>query len=306
MQIRTAAGAAQVRRDRGRSADTRPVSAVPRPRGERILRRAIVIALMILGAALVTTLVFFALLQHGALGASPVGDDVAGARSDRPGMRVLFVGNSLTFVNDMPKLLMRLVASDPANRPLFAARYAPGGSRLELDVGKQALDDLLEQVRWDDVVLQENSSIPSYDLATRERYMYPAARTLVAQIRARAMQPLFFLTWGYRDGNTAGGYPDSYRAMQDRLTTGYDDIAGQLAVPIAPVGTAWAAALAERPSLDLWQPDGLHPSLGGSYLTACVFYALLYHRDPASSYTAGLPRSEAAFLQRIARTIVSA
>jgi hypothetical protein len=28
-----------------------------------------------------------------------------------------------------------------------------------------------------------------------------------------------------------------------------------------------------------------------------VFYALLYHRDPSSSYTAGLRRSDAVFLQ---------
>ena len=38
----------------------------------------------------------------GALASSARAGDIADARSDRPGLRVLFVGNSLTFVNEMP------------------------------------------------------------------------------------------------------------------------------------------------------------------------------------------------------------
>jgi hypothetical protein len=56
-----------------------------------------------------------------------------------------------------------------------------------------------------------------------------------------------------------------------------------------------------RPAIELWNDDGIHPSRAGSYLTACVFYALLTVRDPAdSSFTAELDPAEARWLARLA------
>jgi hypothetical protein len=55
------------------------------------------------------------------------------------------------------------------------------------------------------------------------------------------------------------------------------------------------------PGIDLWADDGRRPSKTGSYLTACVLYALLADRDPAgNSFTAGLDRAEALRLQGLA------
>src|SRR6185437_5431496 len=94
-------------------------------------------------------------------------------------------------------------------------------------------------------------------------------------------------------------------AEQDTIDETYRQVAGEIAAPIAPVGMAWAEALRRRPAIDLWLADDHHPSLLGSYLAACVFYSLLYHRDPSSSYTAGLSRSDAQFLQQVARSVTS-
>jgi hypothetical protein len=85
------------------------------------------------------------LLAPGALGKSPTGisvsnpitGDLAGVRSSRPGMRVLFVGNSFTYFNDMPGMVEKLARQDPGARPVFAAEYAPPGWRLEWAVRDQ-------------------------------------------------------------------------------------------------------------------------------------------------------------------------
>jgi hypothetical protein len=154
---------------------------------------------------------------------------------------VLFVENSLTFVNEMPDLLTHVVDSDRANRPIFAVRFAPGGYTLAQDVDNHDLSALLDEARWDFVVLQENSNYSQLEGSYRDTYTGGPARVLPARIRSISAQPLLFMTWGYRNG-----YPaipgDSYQSM---------------------------------------------------------------HRDPTSSYTAGLTPSDAAFLQRIARSVTS-
>jgi hypothetical protein len=186
---------------------------------------------------------------------------------------------------------------------IFAVRYTPGGYTLAQDVDNHEVSGLLGEARWDFVVLQENSNYSQLDDPYRESYTLAPARLLAGKIRASGARPLVFMTWGYR-----GGYPDmpgdTYESMQDRVDGMYRELAGEIAAPLAPVGLAWSTAVREDPSIDLWLADGVHPSVRDSYLAACVFYALLYHRDPSSSYTAGLGRADAVFLQGVARSVV--
>jgi hypothetical protein len=79
--------------------------------------------------------------------------------------------------------------------------------------------------------------------------------------------------------------------------------------PRVPVGDAWSTALAERPSLALWNNDGHHPTLEGSYLTAAAFSAAFDLLDPQrsdvadpalSTFTAGLNAGAAESLRQIA------
>ena len=66
----------------------------------------------------------------------------------------------------------------------------------------------------------------------------------------------------------------------------YLTIARELKAKVAPAGIAWQLALEQRPGLLLHKKDMSHPTLAGSYLTACVFYSVLYGRTPQ-----GLPGS---------------
>jgi hypothetical protein len=231
--------------------------------------------------------------------ASPVGGDLEQARSDERGLRVLFLGNSLTYENDMPGLLEQLVASDPSNRPLFAVRYTPGGQMLSQDTNNPTVSKLLHEAHWDYVVLQETTEITALDPGARAALMDGPARQLVTRIRALGAIPLLFATWG-NSSDSPFNPLGSYSEMQERVTTNYVDVAERLNVPLVPAGQAWSAALAREPGVALWEADGHHPSTLGAYLDAAVFYAYLYGRDPASSFLGGLSREDAGFLQRIA------
>ena len=89
--------------------------------------------------------------------------------------------------------------------------------------------------------------------------------------------------------------------MQGAIDDAYLTLARSLGVDVALVGLAWAQAVrdAERPAL--WEPDGNHPSVAGTYLAACVFYATVFRHSPEGlGFTDGLPVRTATLLQAVA------
>ena len=156
--------------------------------------------------------------------------------------------------------------------------------------------------KWDYIVLQEQSVTPS--LPERVNAMYPAVRYLTYKIRHSGATPLLYMTWGREKGLPESGFND-YVSMQTQIILGTTGIADELGMEVSPVGMAWKSALEKDPNLNLWQTDGSHPTVEGSYLGACVFYAVIYHKSPVGlDYTDGLPMEMAKFLQMIAADTV--
>jgi hypothetical protein len=236
------------------------------------------------------------------------GDPLAAIRSREPGLRVLFIGNSFTYFHSMPTMIEQLAAGNPQMpRRVLVYQYAPGGSHLADAARDPALVRLVTSVRWNIIVLQEQSQVPALPYWLSNESL-PAVRSLTSLIRRDGALPVLFETWGYQRGDLENFGSDSYPAMQERLHDGYADLAQGQRITIVPVGDTWSTALAERPSLPLWDTDGHHPSLEGSYLTAAVFntaFDLLdrksHVRDPAlSTYTAGLDPRTAEWLRQVA------
>ena len=69
-------------------------------------------------------LMYFALFVPG-----PVSGDLGLVRGDKPGLRVLLVGTTLTSDNDMPRTLRRLGESDGGAPAIFAVRSSRGAAR---------------------------------------------------------------------------------------------------------------------------------------------------------------------------------
>ena len=213
-------------------------------------------------------------------------------------VRVLFTGNSFTFFNNLHEMFAELARS--------------GGHRVEVDMSAQGgwtcadhatsavTLDKIEQQEWDFVVLQEQSRIP-VTAEERDEQMYPAVRLLDRRIRESGTSTVLFMTWAPRNG-LAGV---AYAAAQAQLQAGYMEIANELDAMVAPVGIAWQAGITQDPQLGLWNTDGLHPAREGTYLSACVFYAVIFRQSPERvTYTAGLSGEMARFLQATAAEAV--
>ena len=211
-------------------------------------------------------------------------------------VRVLFVGNSYTFVNDLPSVFKALGRS--GGHTVVTGMDAQGGELLEGHVAGTRTRELLHDAAWDFVVLQEQSQVPAIEPARSEK-MYPAARELAGSVRRAGATPIFFMTWAHRRGwpEAAMSYPE----MQTRIDHAYFTIAQELHAPLAPVGFAWRETHNQMPDLELWQADGSHPTVAGTYLAACVFYTVIWRKSPEGlAYHAGLPARTAQKLQSIA------
>jgi hypothetical protein len=222
--------------------------------------------------------------------------------SDRAPLRILFIGNSYTHFNKLPYMLQQLAAAGRKDVETIAIN--PSGATLELHWNQGEALALLQGKRWDYVVLQEQSTRPLDDVETMHKYM----RLFLAEVEKAGAQPILYLTWARQK------LPET----QKGLNRAYMSIASEFHASIAPVGIAWQNALKQRPSLELYAADGSHPSPAGSYLAACVFYGLIFHRSPeglpariadaedAPKHVVNLKQSTATFLQKVAwRTVES-
>jgi hypothetical protein len=219
-------------------------------------------------------------------------------------LSVLFIGNSHTYVNDLPGLVESLAVA--GNRIIATEMTAFGGYALMEHAVNDSTRRSIARGGWDYVVLQEQSQIPVIPY-WRYNGMYPASRTLDSLIRAVGAGTMFYMTWGWKygglhiyQGDTSMFFPD-YFEMQESVRVAYEEIALKLGAPIAPVGMAWARARRIDSLVDLWQLDSCHATLKGAYLAACVFYARLFSADPTGlTFTAGLDSAEARFFQHVA------
>lgn len=202
--------------------------------------------------------------------------------SEEP-IEILFIGNSYTFINDMPQTFPKLTREN--GHMVNVSSVARGGFSL----ARHAEDDItlstLGSKNWDFVVLQEKSDFPAKP-AELEVLTYPAARELDRIIQDQQAETVFFMTWGYRAGLPEAGLMD-YSAMQAEVAFGYINIADELDSIVAPVGVAWQRAIERNPQLELWMEDGSHPTPLGSYLAANVLYSTIFNEisvDVSSDY----------------------
>jgi hypothetical protein len=186
-------------------------------------------------------------------------------------LRVLFVGCSLTYSNDMPTIVQALARS--AGETLEVAQATRGGANLQ-DHWKHG--GALRQIKaggWDVVVLQQG---PSSTPENREN-LRQWTRRFAEPIRKAGARPALNMVWPTLD---RFGYFDEVRSS---YTLAAEDVDGML----FPSGEAWRAALRRDPKVALYRRDGFHPSPAGSLAVALSIFGVLYDRSPV-----GLPARE--------------
>ena len=207
--------------------------------------------------------------------------------------RVLFIGNSYTYVNDLPATFARLAQS--GSHSVETGMVANGGETLAQHAASSDDSTRIASQGWSYVVLQEQSDTPAYSSSSSS--MFSPAKLLADQAIRVGAVPLLFMTWAHKDGETGAGL-SSYQGAQEAVDRTYLSLSGELGVPVAPVGYTWLHVYQDHSDIGLWQDDNSHPTAAGTYLAACVFYATIFRQSPYGlSFEDGLSDSEARILQ---------
>ncbi|MBF0483131.1 MAG: hypothetical protein HQL25_00345 [Candidatus Omnitrophica bacterium] len=190
-------------------------------------------------------------------------------------INVLFIGNSLTSINDLPGMIAQLAKS--RNFEMKYEMYAPGGYTFAQHSADPVLLGKIKRGDWDFVVLQEQSQMPAIEnQMVLEAQVYAYAKKLNQMVKAANFNAkvVFYMAMANKNAN------------QERVNSSYTHMAQQNSAMLAPVGIVWKKVRSEKPELNLYLDDR-HPSIIGTYLTACVFYATLFKDSPV-----GLQHSE--------------
>ena len=236
----------------------------------------------------------------GCLGADSSAAPQLPGREGRP---VLFVGNSLTYVNDLPLIVEALVDSVPGLTP--AQRIAPA----MIAYPDYALEDhwatgtavrTIDQGGWSVVVLQQGSSALDDSRANLREW----TKKFDSRIRAAGARTAMYAVW-----------PLASRQFDfDRVNESYTLAATDVNGMLFPVGEAWRAAWRRDANMALYASDGLHATIRGSYIGALVIASMLVDRSPVglpatlslrSGAVIRIPAADAAILQDAAAEAIA-
>ena len=184
-----------------------------------------------------------------------------------PTMRVLFVGNSYTYFNDLPYVIASI--GEASGTPIEVEMIAVGGATLYDHFTTTGARERIEMGGLDAVVLQGQSlEAPSLTF-TLEMFPDVLADT----------NNVWFATWA-RHGSQFSDPEAGPASMNDSNERGYRDAAELAGGVVARVGGAWEIARMEMPDVRLHQDDGSHPRPEGSLIAACVIHQTLTGRTP--------------------------
>jgi hypothetical protein len=229
---------------------------------------------------------------------------VAGAQKYRESsnrltrLRVYFVGNSLTFYNNMPAMVQALAREAGETKQLDWQMFASSSFTLQNHWNNGAPLQGIRTGNYDYVILQEQSTGPLDDNADFVIY----ATKFDVEIKATGAKTILYETWALKSA--------PLQDTQNQLNRAYTTLGSQLGAKVSPVGQAWRLARMRVPQIVIFNSDGKHPTPAGSYLIACVHYCVLYGSSPIGlpsklvdvdgTVLVDLPADQARALQRVA------
>ncbi len=224
---------------------------------------------------------------------------------------ILFLGNSLTYSNGGLQNELRSLALSLGDTLEVDANNT-GGATFSDHCNNATSLAKIQSRAWDYVVLQGQSQEPSFPPLQVQQDTYPYAAILSDSVHnnSACTQLLFFMSWGRPNGDTqnCASYPVicTYDGIQGRLRTSYLEMAEANDGWAVPCGMAFSEIFHNHPEINLFS-DAIHPSMHGTYLAACTFYASIFHKSPvgASYIPAGITQNEATLLQTTAWNTVN-
>lgn len=177
-------------------------------------------------------------------------------------IRVLYVGNSLTYTNDLPQLVQEIGTVERVKinyKSLLFPNYS-----LEDHWKEGKVQQEIESGNYDFIVAQQGpSALPESQVLLLEY-----TQKLADLCRKNKAKLALYMVW-----------PSLTRSFDfDNVILSYAQAARKTESLLCPAGVAWQYAWQADPKIALYGNDGFHPSIKGSAVAAMVVYASLFQK----------------------------
>lgn len=200
----------------------------------------------------------------------------------KPVTKILFIGNSSTYYNNMPKMLKGVAAADGENvevTSITSSGYKLSQFASETNAYHAQIISTLQSGHWDYVVMQDHREViiqnPSKTIdaiSVFKKYIDEAGAKLVLyETRADYKGREFTI-------NNTSVFLDNL-TMQYYLTRNYFSIGNYYDALVCPAGVNYTRSMNLYPDIVIYDDDMLHPSPYGSYLIACSLYETIFENS---------------------------
>lgn len=218
-------------------------------------------------------------------------------------IKILFVGNSLTYSNNMPDIFKNLAAVP--GKEVYVDQATPGGVDLRHLISDQLVLNKINSMKWDYVVLQSDDITAFSDMYQIEISTIEKFKRIIYQNNP-STKIIYTMIWGLRDGITLRELNGetvnySYEVYFNKIYDGTLKIAQMTNLKVAPVGLAWKFVIKDNYEnrMQLFSEDKAHPALHGSYIMACVMNdVILQNTNPNIQFYCGIPVQQAKYYQQ--------
>lgn len=177
-------------------------------------------------------------------------------------IHVLFVGNSLTYFNDLPALVSEIARLDGVT--IESKEIVLPNFSLEDHLANPSIPQALSDRHFDYLVAQQGPSASRESQASLKK----SAMDIAKLCRSRNTKFGLYMVW-----------PEMARdAYRDDCIASYTNAAKESGALLFPAGVAWKYVLEKDPKFPLYGPDQFHPGIHGSVLAAMVIYAKLNNK----------------------------
>ena len=221
-------------------------------------------------------------------------------------MKVLFIGNSYTHYNNMPEIFGKIAKSKKIK--IDVAMNAKSNHTFKMHCQRPELFEAIKTKKWDYVVLQGFSRELMFEKSIIDTATIPYFKRIMDSVYANhsCTNVLLYMTWGYKNGFSQNLEPLTYDEMSNNIHSGYKYLSELYDLSIVPIGEIWRSFRKNNPEIELYQDDGQHPNLTGSYLIASGFYSAIFKSNPNGGYIPKIDSLVANKIQGVAYKYVAA
>lgn len=183
---------------------------------------------------------------------------LSNAAEKKDTLRVLFVGNSYVYYNNLAQMIGLI--TDSMDTKIICKKSTIGSATLEQHWnGSRGLKSkqIIASNKFNIVVIQDNSMWP---LEHKDSLLF-FGHLFCDYIKANGAKPYLYNTWAR----------EKTPETQTRINEVYSELGKLENAIVVPVGASWALARQTMPAMNLFHTDGSHPSALGTFLIALNF-----------------------------------